>query len=269
MAEFSFLPGADAFPQAKEAALQAIMLDPQLPETQAALGLVQSIGEWDYHNAEKSLRRAVEIGPSYVYARQWLAAVLLKTGRYDEAIGEAETAVRLDPLAAAVLANVGWMNYYSRRFDRALDIADRLGKEHRQFAQACLLRADSLTGMGAIDQASEALAGCSADIRETAVYLRSLGVVHALAGRKSEAVAILNRLLAHSSEQPVGDSYLAAIYARLEQPNEAFYWLDQGITHRDPYTALVNIQPFFDPLRSDPRYPGILNRIGLPTKNMR
>jgi predicted Zn-dependent protease len=269
MAEYSYLPGADIFPRAKEAALQGVMLDSQLPETQAALGLVQSIGEWDYHNAERALRRAVEIGPSYVYARQWLAAVLLKTGRFDDAIREAEAAVRLDPLAPAVLANLGWMNYYSRRFDRALDIADRLAKEHPQFPQVCLLRADSLIGKRAFHRAADALAGCGADVRQTALYMRSLAIANALGERKPEAVAILNRLLAQDSEQPVGDSYLAAIYASLDQPNEAFYWLDQGITHRDPYTALAKIHPFFDPLRSDPRYPGILARIGLPTKNTR
>ena len=266
MAEASYLPSAEAFPKAKDAALQGVMLDPQLPETQAALGLVQFSGEWDYYNAEKSLRRAIEMGPSYAYAHQWLAAVLLKTGRFEEAIREAEAAARFDPLSAPALANLGWMNFYSRRFDQALEIAGRLAKADPEFPYTCLLRANSLTGKGAFGEAAEALTACSEDIRQTAPYLQSLAVVHALSGRKPEAVAILHRLLAHGPEEPVGDSYIAAIYANLDQPNEAFYWLDQGITHHDPITALVNISPYFDPIRSDPRYPGIRARIGLPYK---
>jgi tetratricopeptide (TPR) repeat protein len=266
MAEGSYLPGTDAFPKAKEAALQAIILDPQLPETQAALGLVQSIGEWDYYNAERSLRRAIQIGPSYVYAHQWLAGVFLKTGRFDEAIREAETAARLDPLSPAALANVGYMNFYGRRYDKALEIAQQLARGYPQFANTCLLFGESLSGKRDFEKASKALDGCSAEMKQTALYLRARAICEALAGHKSEAVIILNSMLSQDSRRPVADSYLAAVYASLEQPNEAFYWLDQGITDRDPITALVEVTPFFDSIRADLRYPLIRTRLGLPHK---
>jgi serine/threonine protein kinase/Tfp pilus assembly protein PilF len=266
MAERSYLSGAEAFPKAKEAALQAVILDPQLPEAQAALGLVQSIGEWDYYNAEKSLRRAIEAGPSYVYAQQWYAAVLLKTGRHEEAIREAERATMLDPLSPAPLANVGWMNVYSQRYDRAIEIAGRLTKEHPQFANTCLLLARGFLGKREFGEASKALAGCSAELQQKPSYLRSLAISHALAGRKPEAVAILNRMLTPDTEQPMADSHIAAVYASLEQPNEAFYWLDQGVTRRDPNAAMVDVDSFFASIRSDPRYPNFLARIGVSYK---
>lgn len=266
MAEASYAASAEAFPKAKEAALQAIILDPQLPEAQAALGLVQSIGEWDYYNAEKSLRRAIGIGPSYVYAHQWLAGVLLKTGRFQEAIGEAEAAIRLDPLSGAALANLGWMNFYSGRFDAALQIAGRLAKDHPQFPHTCMIRAAALLGMREFEQASTALEGCKPEMQQTPYYFRTLANLKALSGQKAEAVAILQRILAHGPDQQIGDSYVASIYAGLGQPNEVFYWIDQGINHRDPLTAMVGVDPVFASIRSDPRYPQVLARLGLPYK---
>lgn len=266
MAEASYLPASEAFPRAKEAALQAIILDPQLPEAQAALGLVQSIGEWDLYNAEKSFQRALEIGPSYVYSHQWYANVLLKLGKCDQAIREAETAVRLDPLSSAALAGLGWTNFYSGRFGDALRVADLLSMRQPQFPYACLLRADSLIGEGAVADSFKALSSCSAEVQQTALYLRSLGVAQALSGDRSDAMVTLNQILSQRARQPVADSYLAAVYAALNLRNEAFYWLDQGITHRDPLTALVDVSPFFAHIRSDSRYPQVLARIGGPHK---
>jgi TolB-like protein/Flp pilus assembly protein TadD len=264
MAEGSYLSGATALPQAKEAALRALILDPQLPEAQAALGLVQSIGEWDFYNAERSLQRSLDLSPSYVYAHQWLAAVLLKTGRAEEAIREAETAIRLDPLAPAAVANLGWMYFYSQRFDAALQVADAMSRDYPQFPYICLLRTDPLIGKGSFGPALQALSGCSAEVKETSSYLRSLAVAQALSGRRPAAIDTLNRMIGMRAREPVAESRLAAVYASLGFANDAFYWLDQGIIQRDPSIALVDVSPFFAPIRSDSRYAEMLARIGLP-----
>lgn len=266
MAEGSYLPAITAFPQAKEGAIQAIILDPNLPEAHAALGLIESIGEWDLYNAQKSLQRAIQLAPSYIYAHQWYGAVLLKLGKYDEAIREAELAVRLDPLSPATLASLGWMNFYSRRFPEAIRVADQLARDHPQFPYTCLLRGNSLTSQGAMAEALHALALCSADVRQTPVYLRALAVAQAFSGNEGAAMDTLNQMLSMRARRPVADSYLAAVYASLKMPDEAFYWLDQGIIHHDPLTALVDVIPFFDPIRSDPRFAQALARVGLPHK---
>jgi hypothetical protein len=91
-------------------------------------------------------------------------------------------------------------------------------------------------------------------------------VAQAMSGDASSAIGTVNRLLEERARQPVADSYLAAIYAALNLPNEAFYWLDQGVIHRDPLTSFVDASPFFARIRSDPRYGQLLARIGLPQR---
>ena len=266
MAERSYLAASTAVPQAKEAALHALILDPQLPEAHAALGLVQDTGEWDFYNAEKSLQRAIQLSPSYVYSHQWYAAVLLKIGRSDEAIREAETAAQLDPLSPAALASVGWMNYYSQKYDSTLLIADDLSKEYPRYPDVCMLRADTMIAKRAFAEALRALAICAPEIRGTPLYLRSLAVAQGLSGKTLDAMRTLNSMLAMRKHRPVSEFNLAAVYASLNRHVEAFYWLNQGIIHHDSLTAMVAVSPFFEPIRTDSRYPETLARIGLPYK---
>jgi serine/threonine protein kinase/tetratricopeptide (TPR) repeat protein len=266
MAERSYLAAATAVPQAKEAALHALILDPQLPEAHAALGLVQDTGEWDFYNAEKSFQRAIQLGPSYVYSHQWYAAVLLKIGKGDEAIREAETAARLDPLSPAAIASVGWMNYYTYKYDVTLQIADDLSKKYPYYPDVCMLRADTMIAKHAFAGALRALATCTSDIKGTPLYLRSLAVAQGLSGDTVGAMSTLTSMLAMRENRPVSEFNLSAVYASLNRPDEAFYWLNQGIIHHDSLTAMVAISPFFEPIRTDSRYPETLARIGLPYK---
>jgi serine/threonine protein kinase/tetratricopeptide (TPR) repeat protein len=266
MAERSYLAAATAVPQAKEAALRALILDPQLAEAHAALGLVQSIGEWDFYNAEKSLQRAVQLSPSYVYSHQWYAAVLLKTGKPGDAIREAETAAQLDPLSPAARANVGWMNYYSRQFDGALRVADDLEKDYPKYPDVCMLRSDTMIAQQAFAEALRALAACAPEIKGTPLYLRSLAIIQGLSGDSAGAADTLNSLLAMSGRSPVSEYNLAAVYANLNRPDEAFHWLNQGINHHDSLTSMLGISPLFAPVRTDSRYAETLARIGLPYK---
>ena len=266
MAERSYLESASAIPQAKEAALHALRLDPELPEAYAALGLVQDTGEWDFYNAEKSFQRAIQLSPSYVYSHQWYAAVLLKTGKADGAIREAETAAKLDPLSPAALANVGWMDYYSQRYDETLRITDELRNEYPRYPDVCMLRADTMIAKRVFSEAIRALASCSQEIKGTPLYLRSLAVAQGLSGDNFGSTSTLNRMLALREERPVSDFSLAAVYAGLNRRDEAFYWLNQGIVHHDSLVATVAVSPFFAPIRTDSRYPETLARIGLPYK---
>jgi serine/threonine protein kinase/Tfp pilus assembly protein PilF len=264
MAEASYIPSEGVLPQAKDSALQSLILDPQLPEAQAALGLVQSIGEWDFYNAAKSLERALQLNPSSAYAHQWYASVLLKTGNPGRAVQEAELAATIDPLSPAAAANVGWTKFYTREFDGALRVADQLARDFPQFPYTCLLRADSYFGKRQFANSLAALDGCSNDIRNNPMWFRSLSGAQAGLGNRAAVENALDRILAMRDRQPVADSSLAVVYTSLGRRDEAFGWLDQGIIHHDPLTALVDVTPYFDGLRSDPRYLATLQRVGIP-----
>ena len=57
-------------------------------------------------------------------------------------------------------------------------------------------------------------------------------------------------------------SEVAAIYASFGDKDEAMNWLEKGYAER--FNPGVQIRTAFDPLRSDPRFQHLVQRVGLP-----
>ncbi len=57
---------------------------------------------------------------------------------------------------------------------------------------------------------------------------------------------------------------VALLYARLEEKDEAFAWLEKAYAVRAYDLLYLKACPEGDSLRGDPRFPDLLRRIGLP-----
>ena len=91
-----------------------------------------------------------------------------------------------------------------------------------------------------------------------------LGLAYALAGRKDEANKILNELLELNKQRYVTPAAFANLYIGLGNKDEAFVWLEKAFQERSNYLAYLKVFPILDPLRSDPRFAGLVQRVGLP-----
>jgi Flp pilus assembly protein TadD len=90
-----------------------------------------------------------------------------------------------------------------------------------------------------------------------------LGAALARSGNVSEARRELTRLIQQSDAGQPGQVYVAATYLALGEPDSAFMWLDKAYELRDGNLPWVRITPFFDDLRSDPRYVALMKRLRL------
>lgn len=93
--------------------------------------------------------------------------------------------------------------------------------------------------------------------------LALLGHAYAVAGRRTEAQAILDQLLALGRRQYVPSYSVAAIYTALGRSDEAFTWLARAIEEHDSWPDYLGLDPRLDPLRSDPRFAALLRRVNL------
>ncbi|MGH9671728.1 MAG: protein kinase domain-containing protein, partial [Bryobacteraceae bacterium] len=86
LADYNVLPAREVMPRAKTAALQALQIDNSLAEAHASLGWAQLTHDWAWPDAEKELKRAIELNPAYATAHQWYGEYLAMMGRPDESL---------------------------------------------------------------------------------------------------------------------------------------------------------------------------------------
>jgi TolB-like protein/DNA-binding winged helix-turn-helix (wHTH) protein len=262
----------DSFPQAKAAAMRAILLDPSLAEAHAALGMEKSHYEFDFPGAEKEFLKAIEVNPNSTYAHLFYSnCFLMPMGRQMQAIAENKRALELDPLSLPINTFMGMTYIFAadygnayRQFQHTIAMDPSFPLAHEYFAWL-------LTTMGRYQEAikehekSEVLVGASpeAAAAEATIMLRALES----GGIKGFWQKHLDHDLA-AMKQPgsyVPSATLAADYALTGENDKAFAWLDKAYDEREGQSlTLLKVDPSFKNLRSDPRFSALLRKIGLP-----
>jgi TolB-like protein/DNA-binding winged helix-turn-helix (wHTH) protein/Flp pilus assembly protein TadD len=256
------LPPKESSSKAKAAARAALQLDDTLANAHSALAGSLFWYDWDWAGAEKEFQRALALNPNYARAHQWYAQYLIAMGRRDLAVEELKRAEELDPLALNISGGVG---RYGKRYDLMLEHARKMLELYpdNPTAYISLGRAYNLKGMypdaiAAYKKARDLSGGDPTDA------LIGLGYTYAVWGERAEALKILGELKAQSKRRYISPSSIARIYVGLGEKDEAFDWLQKAVTGHDIRLLLVARGPEWASLRSDPRYPELLNRIGLP-----
>jgi tetratricopeptide (TPR) repeat protein len=94
-------------------------------------------------------------------------------------------------------------------------------------------------------------------------YKSDLGHAYAVAGKRQEAIKILDELKELSSQRYIRPYGFAVLYAGLGENEQAFEWLNKALEDRDPFVSNLAVEPRLNPLRSNPRFNDLLRRVGL------
>jgi tetratricopeptide (TPR) repeat protein len=183
-------------------------------------------------------------------------------GRLEEAAREARRARDIDPLNQSVCTVVGEIDYWSRRFDKAIqELSDVLAMDPN-FPMAHLFLGLSLHANGRM---AEAFEHCRKAIEATdngSTGMAVLGHLYGLAGETAKARAVLEELKQLSSTRYVAPHWAALVHIGLGDVDAAFDALRSGIDVRASQLAWIASEPMYDSLRTDPRYPNLLRRMG-------
>jgi TolB-like protein/DNA-binding winged helix-turn-helix (wHTH) protein/Tfp pilus assembly protein PilF len=263
----------ESSPQAEAAAVKALELDPQLAEAHTALGLVRSHYHFDFLGAQREFLKAFGLNPNYANAHLFYAgAYLTPMGRHEEAIAEMKKALEVDPLSLPLNNMMGetylWAGDYQkalRQFQRTIDLEPT-------FPLAHFFYAGLLTEMGRYEEA----------IKETQTGELLLGTspeaAGALAAEFQKALQAggpkrywqKNLEITLKEYKQAGTGYFPAIgvagaYARVGDKENAFKWLDKSFEDREGQDiTLIRWLPDFKSLHADPKFAGLLRRMGLP-----
>ena len=261
LASYEMMEAREAMPRAEAAAKRALELDETVPEAHAALAFaLYTRGDWE--PAENEFRRAIQLNPSYATAHQWYARFLTTMARPTEAWTEAQRATQLDPFSTSARINLGFCAYYSRHYDLAIEEMKRVLQIAPDQPWAHLFLAMSYFAKGMTAEGSAEAVQTRALSGGRPGYTEAYG--HALSGRKAEARRILNFWKGRMQQESVEPLFLAGIHAALGERDEAFALLDQEIRERKILMPLMNVEPWLDPLRPDPRFQELLRRMNFP-----
>lgn len=256
------LPPRDRMPKAKENALKALQLDPELAQAHTELAAIHFFGDWDWTGAEKEFRRALEMNPGDADSHRYYSFFLAAIGRGNEAVAESRKAQELDPLSISTQVTAGFVLYYAREFDKAIEQCRKALDLDPNSAGAYDCLGSSYLAEGKYEQAIVACEKASSLSSGDAPRLVGLDRAYALADRKSEALRVLEQLRQLSRHAYVPPYFFAAIYTAMGQKDEALRWLEKAYGERDVYLAWLKADSAVDRLRDDARFQQLLLRVG-------
>jgi TolB-like protein/Tfp pilus assembly protein PilF len=259
----------DRYVKANALALKALEIDPTLGEAHNVLAQIKESGEWNFAEAEKEYKRAIELSPNYATAYHWYAEFLAEMGRFDESFAMYKRALELDPLSFAISTDLGMAYYYARQYDRAIEHLKKLVELDPNYVRTHEYLAMVYQEKGMFEEAIAEIEKLNAlrgeDMQE---FTRDKAKVED-ALRKSGAKGFWQQLLDFNKEEmkkgnPVYPVDMAMLYTRLGERDEAFRWLEKAYEERSVPLTRLKVSPEWDNLRDDPRFADLIRRVGLP-----
>lgn len=256
------LDAKDALGEAQEAAKRAVEIDDSLAEAHAALAHTYTV-EWNWEAAAREFRQALQLDPNLTIGNPChYVEFLMAAGDPGEAIKEIERIREARPLASFLGIIVGWAYYGNQNYDRALRQHQEILKDDPNFGLTHVMLgldyAQKKRYRTAIEHCAKVTSG--GGIR---IALNTLGYIYAMAGEKHAAKEILNELKRLLRTGHASPYTCAAIYAALGEVDAAFDFLNRACEVHDPELLWLKWDPQLDNIRSDPRFHGLLNQMGL------
>jgi serine/threonine protein kinase/tetratricopeptide (TPR) repeat protein len=262
LADLNVLPAREIIPKMEAAAAKALQLDDTLAEAHTSLAWAK-FHEFDWAGADKEFKRAIELNANYATAHAWYGEYLMALGRFKEGQTEMERAGELDPLSPAINLALGYRLYYAHQYQQAIDQCQKTLAMDPEYVMAHVFLGRSYQQMNryaeAIAEFRKALELSGGDSNELAALGQALAASH----QEAEARKILAELTMRSQQTYVQPMWLAVIHLALGEKDQAFDGMQKAYEDRSAWLVYLKVDPFFDAVRSDPRFVALLQRVSL------
>jgi len=265
VASWGLAPPDVAWPDAKAAAMKALDIDSSLADAHVSLAAFRTYYERNWAEGEREFQRARRLNPGDTNARVQYATYLTHLGRLDEARSETEQALLIDPLSATVNTCAAGVAYYSREYDRAIDICRKALELAPDDIELFCVLALSYEGKGSFAEAIEAFEAARTRSGNYSMVLAALAATYVKVGNREKARELVDQMREISRDRYVPPIAWAWIHIAFDEPDLAFDWLEKAADARDVMLCFLAIGPTYEPLRWHSRFPTLLHMIGLPS----
>ena len=261
LAAVGAMPSLEAMPRARELAMRALEIEPDLPEAHAMLGIVASVLDFDWHELERRIQVATAREPLSPHLRQWKAYFFLfSIGRPDEAAQHVARIIDDDPLCqmwhytkALTLAALG-------REDEALDATRRAVELDSQFWIGWMLQSLLHSVQGRHAESLHCAEKAIAAAPWAPIANGAMAAALANTGRPADAEPMLDGLRSNASSGPLGMAYYSLARGDMDGAVE---WAGAAADQRVASLVTIVIRPFEPRLRTSPGWPALLKKLNL------
>jgi eukaryotic-like serine/threonine-protein kinase len=260
----SYLPPKEAFTRGKAEAMNALRLDPELAEAHTSFAALLWLHDWQWEKAEAEFKRSLELSPTYPTANHWFAEYVMTMGRHGDAMARIQNSQELDPLSLIINVAVGWAFYFARRYDEAIEQLRRTAELDPNYPVTYWILGLLLRKTGcyelSITEGEKAVKLSSGSPLMCAALAQTL----AAAGRREDALQMLDDLTKLARQKYVAPYFLAGVHIGLGESDRAIEYLEKSYEQHSHWLIYLHIDPNMDSLRDDPRFLDLLRRVGLP-----
>ncbi len=259
----AYAPAHDTFPQARVNAQRALALDEKLAAAHLSLAIVKLFYEWDFEGAGEHLRRAKDLDPHNAQVYHFYGHYLELTKRPEEGIEETRRGIEADPTNLIVNSELAMAYYLARQPDPAIEQAHKTLELDRTFVYAAYLAAQAYELKGSFEEAMSEIDRAIPLSENWSWLVGDKAYVYARMGQRPPAEKIISELKERSAKEYIDPALIAYIYIALNDKDQAFAWMDKAVVDRSGFIGWLQVEPKFDPLRTDARYAALVKRMGL------
>ena len=259
-----FVAPKEAMPKAKASVRRTIELDESIAEAHATLGVVLALYDWDWPGAERELLRSIELNGSSPVSRDLYAFYFLRpVGRIGEAIAEVQNALSLDPLSILFRVHLGFLYSLQGEYNHSIAQFHKVLEMNPQYYLAHAMMGPVYSYVGNFDEALACYSRARVADADSKFVDSLEAMTLALAGRRSEATAMLDTISRRALGHYISPVSIAYICTALGDKDRAFENLDRAIFDRDPNVVGLKSNPIFENLRADERYHALIRKLQL------
>lgn len=247
---------------AREAAERSVTLDADLADAHEALAAVYDVLDWNWSAAEAEYKKAIELNPKREGPHFNYSSHLSRLKRHDEAVREIETARRINPVGLYIQNQLVHTLIRARRFTEAeaeiqksLEMSPENSNALNYLVRVSMYQAKFREAKTALES-YKAINGLRSDGFQAWYEIR--------AGDRELGEKMLRSINAKYISEGGNYGWIALNFVRLGEHDKAFEALEKAYERREFHLLTLNIDPDWDPLRSDPRLAALISKIGLP-----
>jgi len=259
-ADWNYLSPLPAYQKAIEFAQKAVLLDNNIAEAYATLGIIACNFEFNYDKAESHFQTALTLNPNYATAHQWYAVFLTVMGRFDEASTQINLTLQLDPLSPIKNYCCGLLYYFAEAYDNAISQYKETLKLDPEFPLVSFQIFLCHFQKGLIVEAISEYQKLMVDDSSLKTYKKNAMEIY----NSSGTIGFLNYIIDLELNSANPHSRVLAILFALSGDNQkALDYIEYNVTEYITDFIYLNVEPAFINLRSEPRFLALLQRIGL------